>query len=466
MTTPSLSRPAVRGGVVAQGVQGWTFWLRGFLALIGAVRLVSAPIPEPGWVQLGRVTDLRSGTPVRVSGGVLVWTMEPVSGGPGVVVTTPVGPRDASTDYVMEVPFETRAVSGGGSTPGRLELLAAGATYRRTQVTWNGVPATLVAAGLGVTGFGPADRGRVDRVDLVITAGLAADVDADGLPDAWEFQVFGDLSRTGTADLDGDGVADAAEFAAGTDPASASSVRRQVAEGTLLQWNVAGTNAPTGRQVRWLSGPAGSGVTNNLFAWTPTEAQGPSTNEVRVSVTDGALTTTNGFVVVVTEVNAAPVFVGLTNAVVPELTGYVQTISATDGDLPAQVLTLALVSGPAGAVLTNGVFAWTPTEAQGPSTNEVRISVTDGESTTTGTFTVVVRDATPPPMPEFSGLPVVESGNLRFAIRGSGRVRVETSVDLEVWSLVEVLNVETGVVREWEQRVGTESFRAYRLVRE
>ena len=45
-------------------------------------------------------------------------------------------------------------------------------------------------------------------------------------------------------------------------------------------------------------------------------------------------------------------------------------------------------------------------------------------------------------------------------------MRVETSVDLEVWSLVEVLNVETGVVREWEQRVGTESFRAYRLVRE
>jgi hypothetical protein len=442
------------------------FWLRGLLALIGAVRLVSAPIPEPGWVQLGRVTDLRSGTPVRVSGGVLVWTVEPVSGGPGVVVTTPVGARDATTDYVMEVPFETRAVSGGGSTPGRLELLAAGANYRRTQVTWNGVPATLVAGGSGVTGFGPADRGRVDRVDLVITAGLAADVDADGLPDAWEFQVFGDLSRSGTGDLDGDGVADAAEFAAGTDPASASSVRRQVAEGTLLQWNLAGTNAPVGRQVRWLSGPAGSGVTNNLFAWTPTEAQGPSTNEVRVAVTDGALTTTNGFVVVVTEVNAAPVFVGLTNAVVPELVGYTQTISVTDGDVPAQSLTLALVSGPAGAVLTNGVFAWTPTEAQGPSTNEVRISVTDGESTTTGTFTVVVQESTPPSVPEFNGLPVFESGNLRFAIRGSGRVRVETSVDLEVWSLVEVLNVETGVVREWEQRVGTESFRAYRLVRE
>jgi hypothetical protein len=213
-------------------------------------------------------------------------------------------------------------------------------------------------------------------------------------------------------------------------------------------------------------GPAGSGVTNGVFAWTPTEIQGPSTNEVQVSVTDGVIVTINAFTVVVTEVNAAPVFVGLTNAVVPESVGYTQNISASDGDLPAQPLTLALVSGPVGSVLTNGVFAWTPTEAHGTSTNEVRVSVADGLAVTTNSFSVIVLDSTSPPVPEFGGLPVVESGKLRFAILGAGRVRVEMSSDLVRWASVETLTLESGVVRIWEQAVGMEPFRAYRLVLE
>lgn len=47
----------------------------------------------------------------------------------------------------------------------------------------------------------------------------AEDSDGDGLPDAWEIEHFGDLSRDGSGDLDGDGAADAVEFDLGLDPA-------------------------------------------------------------------------------------------------------------------------------------------------------------------------------------------------------------------------------------------------------
>jgi hypothetical protein len=160
------------------------------------------------------------------------------------------------------------------------------------------------------------------------------------------------------------------------------------------------------------------------------------------------------------------VFVGLTNAVIPELTLYSQTLGATDADLPTQALTFALVSGPAGAVVEGGVFRWTPTEAQGPSTNEVRVSVTDGVAVTTASFLLTVRGGGGMEVPEFAGLPILESGAIRLAIRGVGRVRVQTSDDLTRWTTVEVLTLEAGLVREWSEQTANDAFRAYRLVRE
>ena len=50
--------------------------------------------------------------------------------------------------------------------------------------------------------------------------------------------------------------------------------------------------------------------TNGVITWTPTEAQGPGTNTITTVVTDNGvppLSVTNSFVVIVTEVNSAPV---------------------------------------------------------------------------------------------------------------------------------------------------------------
>ncbi len=149
--------------------------------------------------------------------------------------------------------------------------------------------------------------------------------------------------------------------------------------------------------LRWVSGPPGSVVEGTVFRWTPTEAQGPSTNLIRVAVSDGVTAETNTFTLVVQESNTAPVFRGLTNAVIAELSEYAQSIGVADDDLPAQTLSLRLVAGPVGARIVGTQFVWTPTEAQGPSTNVVRISAGDGFQSVTNAFTVMVREVPTPP---------------------------------------------------------------------
>ena len=71
-------------------------------------------------------------------------------------------------------------------------------------------------------------------------------------------------------------------------------------------------------------------------------------------------------------------------------------VEATDADLPAQPLTYRLVSGPTGlTVTTNGLLSWTPTQQQGPSTNRVRVSVSDPFTSATQDFDILVRDSEP-----------------------------------------------------------------------
>jgi len=161
------------------------------------------------------------------------------------------------------------------------------------------------------------------------------------------------------------------------------------------------TNAPPGATVISSTG---------AFSWTPTEAQGPSTNRMTVRVTDNGtpvLSHTQTFVVVVNEVNRGPTLLPPGPQTVNELTALVVTNAATDPDLPTNALMFRLVSAPTGVALdaTNGVLTWIPTEAQGPSTNTITVRVTDTnpdavnekQLSATNSFTVVVRELNRPP---------------------------------------------------------------------
>ncbi|MEA2002923.1 MAG: tandem-95 repeat protein [Actinomycetota bacterium] len=123
---------------------------------------------------------------------------------------------------------------------------------------------------------------------------------------------------------------------------------------------------------------------SGVFAWTPSEVQGPGVFSVTVTVTDdGApnLSDFETFDVTVAEVNVAPVLGAIGDQSVDELVSLGFTATATDADIPANDLafTLDAASVTAGMSIDplSGVFAWTPSEAQGPGVFSVTVTVTD-----------------------------------------------------------------------------------------
>src|SRR5437867_2242956 len=156
-----------------------------------------------------------------------------------------------------------------------------------------------------------------------------------------------------------------------------------------------------------VSGPTGLTVSSGgAIAWTPTEAQGPSTNTVTVRVFDNGSPSMNVGSAswrVGTEVNTAPVLTLPGTQTIAEQTALSVNATATDSDLPANTLTFALVSGPTGLTVSSaGAIAWTPIEAQGPSTNTVTVRVFDNGSpsmSATNSFQVIVTEGNAAPVP-------------------------------------------------------------------
>jgi hypothetical protein len=162
--------------------------------------------------------------------------------------------------------------------------------------------------------------------------------------------------------------------------------------------------------------PAGVVIdTNGVITWTPTEAQGPGTYTITTIVTDNGLpplSATNSFVVIVNEVNSAPVLPVQVSRTVMELSTLVVTNTASDGDLPPNNLFYTLLVAPTGATISPaGVITWTPTEAQGPGTNIITTWVVDDgvpPLSATNSFTVVVNESNSPPvLPSLSNRTIV-----------------------------------------------------------
>ena len=112
-------------------------------------------------------------------------------------------------------------------------------------------------------------------------------------------------------------------------------------------------------------------------------------------MSDGVASVAQEFDVIVAEQNQPPVWVATANRRVTEGLQLTFTLKATDADLPTQTLKYSIVQGPTGlTVSTNGVLTWKPTEAQGPSTNRVQVSVSDGFVSVPQEFTIVVLAST------------------------------------------------------------------------
>ena len=92
--------------------------------------------------------------------------------------------------------------------------------------------------------------------------------------------------------------------------------------------------------------------------------------------------------------NTAPVLPAQSNRTIAAQTTLLVTNTATDTDIPAQVLTYQLVSAPAGAAInSSGLISWTPSASQASSTNLITTIVTDNGTpalSATNSFTVIV----------------------------------------------------------------------------
>jgi hypothetical protein len=153
--------------------------------------------------------------------------------------------------------------------------------------------------------------------------------------------------------------------------------------------------------------PDGASIdpTTGVFTWTPSEAQGPGVYPITVRVTDDGsppLSDSKTFTVTVYEVNSAPILTVPPAQTIAQLSTLTITNSAIDLDLPANVLTFALVSAPNGVQLDplTGVLTWRPPATQSPGTNLITIKVSDDGNpplSDSESFTVTVIQ--PPPFP-------------------------------------------------------------------
>ena len=239
----------------------------------------------------------------------------------------------------------------------------------------------------------------------------------------------------------------------------------------LLVTNVAtDVDSPPGLLTFSLQGaPEGAVIApaTGLFSWTPDEAQGPGTHTIRVVVSDNgspSVSATQSFTVLVREVNQPPLLAPIANQTLHQGSTLIVTNTATDPDLPANVLTFTLSGAPAGAIIdsSSGVFTWTPLPEQVNTTNLITTLVTDDGSPALSdakAFTAIVL-----PPPTITSIIVTNSLVLLSWNTIAGKTyRVQASADLSAWSDLPGDVTATGATASKADAVGSFTQRFYRI---
>jgi hypothetical protein len=200
--------------------------------------------------------------------------------------------------------------------------------------------------------------------------------------------------------------------ATGNNPPVLSSIGNKTAkEGTALTFTATASDPDAGQTKTFsldAGAPAGASIngSSGAFTWTPSESQGGGSYPITVRVTDNgspAASDAETITVIADEVNSSPVLATIADQTANEMQVFSFTPNVTDSDLPAQTRTYALLVRPQGMTInTNtGVISWTPSEADGPETNQVTIRVTDSGSPrlfAERTFNVIVNEVNTAPV--------------------------------------------------------------------
>ena len=83
------------------------------------------------------------------------------------------------------------------------------------------LPVTVTDGQLNISFTPTVNNAKISAIVLLTVP--YPDTNANGIPDTWEIEFFGNLGPSARGDADGDGQTNAAEYLAGTDPASGSS---------------------------------------------------------------------------------------------------------------------------------------------------------------------------------------------------------------------------------------------------
>jgi hypothetical protein len=139
-------------------------------------------------------------------------------------------------------------------------------------------------------------------------------------------------------------------------------------------------------------------ISGNQIAYTPS-ADYHGDDSFTYKVSDGSVDSLIATVsATITSVNDAPIFETIGNKMINELATLTFTASATDPDSTG--LIYSLENTPTGATInsTTGVFAFTPTEAQGPETYTLIVKVSDGIKTDSEEIMITVNEVNVTPV--------------------------------------------------------------------
>jgi len=240
---------------------------------------------------------------------------------------------------------------------------------------------------------------------------------------------------------------------------------KTVNEQTLLTFRVAATDPdlPANNLTSSLDAGAPDGASidpvTGVFTWTPTEEQGPSTVTVTVRVTDDGsppFSTFQNILITVKEVNTPPVLAPIGDMTVSKGNLLTFAASATDSDVPDQILTYSLGPGaPIGASInpSSGVFTLLPTGTQKPSTNLITIRVADNgvpSLSATQRFTITIVDSSPAPLALVQPKTVIASALSLEALQSSNSLPTLVLHGLPGTHYVLESTSDEGIAKTWK----------------
>ncbi|MBI5193734.1 MAG: tandem-95 repeat protein, partial [Nitrospirae bacterium] len=222
---------------------------------------------------------------------------------------------------------------------------------------------------------------------------------------------------------------------------------KSVNENVNLNFTISGSDAD-GDTVTYSANGLPTGATFNtstrVFDWTPSYSQSGSYN-VTFTISDGSLSANEVVTITVSNVNRSPVLNAIGAKAVNEGINLNFTVSGSDPDGDAIILSASGLPTGASFNTITGVFDWTPSYSQSGSYN-VTFTVSDGSLSVNEVVTITVTNVNRAPVLNPIGSKSIAEGNLlQFTVTASdpdGEVVTLSASNVPAWA---GFNTTTGV---------------------